>query len=123
MVGRKKAKIDWNKVDKLLEAGCTGVEIAASLGVHYDTLARACKSEKKTNFADYLQEKRASGDSLLRAAQFKSAMSGNTSMQIWLGKNRLGQSDKPNQSDEQVTDILNQLREMTRQAQDDYPDV
>ncbi|NCX93640.1 MAG: hypothetical protein EBX40_03075, partial [Gammaproteobacteria bacterium] len=34
------------------------------------------------------------GDNLLRVAQFKKAMSGDTSALIWLGKNRLGQSDK-----------------------------
>lgn len=35
-----------------------------------------------------------SGDNLLRAAQYKAAMGGNTTMLIWLGKQRLGQSDK-----------------------------
>lgn len=94
MAGRKKAVIDWRRVDKLLEAGCNGVEIAAALGIHYDTLAKRCKSDKKTDFSDYMQQKRASGDSLLRTAQFKAAMSGDKSMLIWLGKQRLNQSDK-----------------------------
>lgn len=31
---------------------------------------------------------------MLRAAQYKAAMEGNTTMLIWLGKQRLGQSDK-----------------------------
>lgn len=91
---RKKIKIDWSKVDKMLEAGCTGTECAASLGIHEDTLYNACEREHKTGFSAYRAQKRAAGDVLLRVAQFKKALGGETSMQIWLGKNRLGQSDK-----------------------------
>ena len=94
MAGRKKAIIDWHKVDKHLEAGCNGVEIAAVLGVNPETLYRACKRDQKVDFVVYSQEKRSSGDSLLRMAQFKQAMSGDKTMLIWLGKNRLKQSDK-----------------------------
>ncbi len=45
-------------------------------------------------FADYKASKRAKGDSLLKAKQFDSALNGSVPMQIWLGKNRLGQTDK-----------------------------
>jgi len=91
--GAKRKKIDWDLVDKYLEAGCTGTEIAARLGIGPDTLYDRCLEVKKTNFSLYLQEKRASGDVLLKVAQMKVATKGNTSMLIWLGKNRLGQSD------------------------------
>lgn len=87
-------KIDWNKVDTYLMAGADGLEIAAMLGVHYNTLSSKCKKEKKCDFCAYKQEKRAKGNSLLRAKQYDIAMQGDRSMLIWLGKNRLGQSDK-----------------------------
>ena len=87
--------IDWNIVDQLLQAGCNGTEIAANIGICPDTLYRRCEKDKGIGFAVYAQEKRASGDSLLRASQFKNALKGNTSMQIWLGKQRLGQRDNP----------------------------
>ena len=93
-MGRKAYKPKWAKIDKLLEAGCTGVEIAASEGVDKQTLYRACKRDNKVDFDTYKQQKRSSGDTLLRMAQFKSAMSGDKTMLIWLGKNRLKQSDK-----------------------------
>ena len=37
-VGRKKLKIDWDRVDKSLIAGSNGVQVAAMLGVHPETL-------------------------------------------------------------------------------------
>ena len=46
---------------------------------------------------------RAETKQALRKAQIKSAIGGNTTMLIWLGKNILGQNDNPiNTSEEQV---------------------
>ena len=87
-------KIDWNKVDNALMAGASGPEVAALLGIHYNTLGNKCKEEKKCLFCEYKAEKRAKGDTLLRVKQYDAAMNGSIPMQIWLGKNRLGQTDK-----------------------------
>lgn len=78
----------------MLEAGCTAEGIAATLGIDDSTLWKACERDNKVNFSEFSQQKRAKGDELLRMKQFQTAMSGNVTMQIWLGKNRLGQSDK-----------------------------
>lgn len=87
--------IDWEKVDQLLIAGCKGTEIAAHLGIHSDTLYLRCDKEKGVSFSTYLQEKRAVGNTLLRAAQFDEAVrKRDRGMLVWLGKNRLEQSDK-----------------------------
>lgn len=86
--------IDWNKVDSLLVAGCDGTEICGVLGISFDTLSRHTERDKKLKFAEYKALKRAKGDSLLRAKQFDTAMAGNVPMQIWLGKQRLQQSEK-----------------------------
>lgn len=92
--GRPKATIDWNKVGQMLEANCTAVGIAAALGIEEDTLRKRCQVDNKCTFSEFSQEKRAKGDDLLRAKQMQIAMSGNVTMLIWLGKNRLDQSDK-----------------------------
>ena len=92
--GRPKADIDWAVVGKLLEAGCAGTDIASQLGIGVDTLERRCRTDNKVTFSAFSQQKRMSGDNLLRAAQYKAAMEGNTTMLVWLGKQRLGQSDK-----------------------------
>ena len=93
-MGRKKAIINWDMVDKYLQAGCTGVSIAKVLGIHEDTLYAACVRDKKLSFSAYSQQKKSEGDELLLKKQFDVAMGGNIPMLIWLGKQRLNQSDK-----------------------------
>ncbi len=100
-VGRPTIKIDWNRVDQLLECGCTSVEIAAAFGVHRDTLAARLLEEKGVNFSNYSAEKRSKGDGMLLQAQFKNAMTGNTSMLQFLGKVRLKQRET-----DDVRDVL-----------------
>lgn len=93
--GRKKIVIDWPTVEGLCKIHCTGEEIAAIINVSYDTLERAIKREKKSDFADYYKKHSSSGKASLRRRQFKSALDdGNVTMQIWLGKQYLGQTDK-----------------------------
>lgn len=93
MAGRPQANIDWNKVNQLLEAGCLHTEIAAYFNVHRETLYNRCLEDNQCDFSTYSQEKKLRGESLLRAKQFETAMHGNTTMQIWLGKQRLGQRE------------------------------
>ena len=90
---------DWEQVDNMCAIQCTGEEIASVLGIDYDTLQRACKREHKVKFAEYIAQKKVIGHTSLRRSQWKSANSGNVTMQIWLGKNWLGQKDK---SDDEI---------------------
>lgn len=95
-MGRTKANIDWHKVDNLLKAQCDGTEIAAMLGLKCaDTLYRHVKETFKMDFVAYSQQKRAEGRTLLKVAQFDKALTEkDKTMQIWLGKQYLGQKDK-----------------------------
>lgn len=92
--GRPLTVIDWDKVDSMCKIQCTGEEIASVLDLSYDTLQRACKREKGMSFAEYLPQKALAGKASLRRSQWKLATGGNSTMQIWLGKNMLGQTDK-----------------------------
>mgnify|MGYP002640436069 CR=1 FL=1 len=92
-IGRPLAVIDWEEVDKLFALQCTGEEIAGYLGFSYDTIERAMKREHGLSFAEYSQQKGSVGKISLRRRQWKTAES-NPTMQIWLGKQMLGQSDK-----------------------------
>ena len=86
--------VDWEKVDNMLIAGCNGVECAAAIGLHPDTLYDKCRDEKGTVWTLYLQEKRSHGDGMLRAAQYQKAIKEkNSTKLIWLGKQRLNQND------------------------------
>ncbi len=92
--GRPKVEINWEQVGKMLEAGATTEGIAATLGCDRDTLYIRCKGDLKLDFSALRQQKLAKGDELLRTKQFQIAMSGDKTMLIWLGKQRLGQAEK-----------------------------
>ena len=53
------------------------------------------------NFADYLTKGRAGMKRRLRSVQLTTALGGNATLLIWLGKQYLGQSDNPGNSDDQ----------------------
>ncbi len=69
----------------LAQIGCSMGEIAAVMDCSVDTLER--------RFADVIKKGDLMGRSSLRRAQFKAALEGNVTMQIWLGKVKLGQSE------------------------------
>jgi len=92
--GRPEKEIDFDTVDKLCALQCTGEEIASFLGIDYDTLNKIIKKEYKMSFSEYFQQKRNRGKVSLRRMQWATAESGNVTMQIWLGKNLLNQTDR-----------------------------
>jgi hypothetical protein len=93
-MARPLKEISWDDFDKLCAIQCTGEEIAAFFEIDYDTLNSICKRERGKGFSDCFAQKRQSGKISLRRRQFQSALEGNPSMMIWLGKNWLGQQDQ-----------------------------
>jgi len=85
--------IDWEVVDKFLEADCSGTQVAGLLAIHPDTLYARCAKEKGMPFSEYANTKKAKGDGLIKEKQFAEALKGDKSMLIWLGKQRLGQKE------------------------------
>jgi len=96
--GQPKILVDWDQVNRMAYIQCTAKEICQVLGISEDTLSRRCKEDHGINTADYLNQKGAGGRMSLRRKQFETAMSGNVTMMIWLGKNILGQKDKIEQN-------------------------
>ncbi len=92
-MARPAAAINWHEIEKLLKAGCDGVEVAAHLAIHPNTLYERCKLEHGISFSEYCQEKKAAGNALLIAAQFNKALKGDSGMLKWLGIFRLGQKE------------------------------
>ena len=86
--GRPKFKIDYEMAEKLAGIMATQEEIATFLGCSVDTLQR---DEK---FCGIYKKGQETGKMSLRRWQFESAKKGNVTMQVWLGKNYLGQRDK-----------------------------
>ena len=73
---------------------CTKDEMCAIFQVHEETLTKWCHQEYSMGFSDIYKKLSSTGKMSLRRQQFKSAENGNVTMQIWLGKQWLGQTDK-----------------------------
>ena len=96
-MGRPKKNLsskDWDSVNYMCMIHCTGEEIAGVLGMDYDTLNRNCKETHDMPISEYIKIHSNGGKMSLRRAQWKSAEGGNVSMQIWLGKQWLGQKEQ-----------------------------
>lgn len=86
MARPKKYNIDTEEVIKLASYGCSNVEIADFYGCDESLIRKS--------YSEYIRKGRASGKTRLRQLQWDSAEAGNVTMQIFLGKNILGQQDK-----------------------------
>jgi hypothetical protein len=89
--GLRKKVVTPDDVYKLAAIGSTDAEIARWFDIEESTL--------KYNFSGIIAKGREDVKMALRQAQLKLALGGNAVMQIWLGKNLLGQSDNPVNSD------------------------
>lgn len=95
--GRPLIKIDWNLVDQLIEADCSGVEIAACFDIHYDTFYDRFKELYGIPFSEARPRKEPQGKAMIKLTQYKLAKQGNIQMLTLLGKERCGQG-KPTDS-------------------------
>ena len=93
--GRQRKEIDQNTFEGLCEIQCTLEEIAGVLRVSEDTVERWCQRTYELRFTDTYKKFSAHGKTSLRRHQFEVAAKGNATMLIWLGKQYLGQSDRP----------------------------
>lgn len=92
-VGRPLKEIKQQTFESLCLIQCTQEEICAVLDVDDKTLTAFCKRTYGRSFSDVYAEKRKGGKASLRRMQWKSAEGGNPTMQIWLGKQYLGQAE------------------------------
>ena len=86
MARPKNYDIDTLQVEKLAGYGCTNTEIAGVYGCSADLIDKS--------YSEFLTKGRANLKMRLRKAQLDSALSGNSTMLIWLGKQMLGQVDR-----------------------------
>ena len=91
VIGRKKTVVPEEQVMELARLHCTNKEIADFFEVPQTTLT--------DNFRDILTKGRLETKQRLRSAQLKLALNGDRTLLIWLGKNILGQSESPINTD------------------------
>lgn len=95
---------------------CSKAEMASELGLNVDTLT--------DNYSEEIEKGRLSGKKSIRVMQMKVALGGNVAMLIWLGKNKLGQTDKMEQKiDVTHEDEIKRLSEMLLKAAKNPTDV
>ena len=87
--GRPKIEMDYEKIERMAEVGCTKREISYILDIHEDTLARRPEAVEA-----YDRGAENSKVRLRRAMMFNAIDKGNPTIQIFLAKNMLGMSDQ-----------------------------
>jgi hypothetical protein len=97
--GRPFKQLDALKIEQMAMVGCSNEEIALVLDVSADTIER--------NYAGAIKAGKAARNYNLRKLQYEAAKRGNIVMQIWLGKQWLGQKDRPELDDK--PDVLGEL--------------
>jgi len=112
--GCRKKIIDWEYVKQMCEIGCSGMEIAACLGIHFETLYDRCEKEFEIGWSHFSQIYRQRGDVHLRKLQQQLADEKDRGMLIWLGKNRLKQKDKP---DDDINDMEKDLEYLQKKIE------
>lgn len=90
--GANRKVVPPDEVYKLAALGCSMEEICEWFQINRETL--------KYNFSDYIAKGRSELKQRLRRAQIQTALDGNATMLVWLGKNILGQTDNPTNSEE-----------------------
>lgn len=96
MARPKKYNINGDEIEKLSSYGCTNNEIADFYGCSTDLI--------KKSYSCFTLKGRSRLKMKLRKLQWKSAEAGNVTMQIWLGKQYLMQSDKIESENNEIID-------------------
>ncbi len=89
--GAPRVEFDLEDLKKLAQVGCTNQTMASLLGVSKATLQRRIADTPEV--AQTIEDGRSNMERNLRVAQLSTAVRGNATMQIWLGKQLLGQRD------------------------------
>ena len=92
--GPKGVNISTNEFEKLCGLQCTLKEIASWFRCSEDTIENWCKRTYGRKFSEVYKEKKGMGLISLRRMQWRLAEK-SPAMAIFLGKNLLGQVDKP----------------------------
>lgn len=109
-MARPEKPVDWNILDKLIEAQCPVEEIAGIFHMGTSTLRKKVVEKFEISFEHYSKDLYCKGRANLRLKQYQKAMEGNISMLLRLGDVYLGQTRvneiNVNESTEEKLDIL-----------------
>lgn len=105
--GRPETPISIQEFKSLCKIQSTLSEIASYFDCDEKTIERWCEKQFNEGFVDVYKRFEGVGRVSLRRAQFRKAIEeNNTVMQIWLGKQRLGQRDKTEIGGDELKPII-----------------
>lgn len=107
-MGAPRKEVNWTEFDKLCALQCTEKEIADWFEMCTDTLELRIKETYGVTFSELFRRKRGRGKVALRRHQWQSAEKGNVTMQIFLGKQFLGQADKQESTSHEIKETYEQ---------------
>lgn len=94
---RPKKEINWEVVEKLMEAKASANEISGKFRINHDTFYKRFKEEYGVSYQDYHSDAEGAGIADLKLMQHAKALNndapGNANLLIWLGKVRWGQKE------------------------------
>lgn len=128
-MARPPKEINWDLVEKLMEAGCSGTEIAGKFRIQSDTLYIRFKKEYGLNFQDYHPGVREAGIADIKAVLHAKAVQGNPAILMFLGKTRAGLREPDTVHDEAANQqqidyahenmmLRNELAELKKQLEE-----
>ena len=110
-MARPKKVINQKQFESLCAIQCTEEEICNVLDVSEKTLISWCNEVYGESFSKVFRQKRDLGKTSLRRNQWKLAENGNSTMQIWLGKQILKQSESPIQDEIKLKELELKVKE------------
>jgi hypothetical protein len=91
-MARPQKPIDLKLLEDLARIQCTDEEMASILGFTREGFRK--RKQRQPELVGVIEKGKEAGRCSLRRLQWKSATGGNITMQIWLGKQYLGQTDR-----------------------------
>ena len=110
-MARPRKVINQKQFESLCAIQCTEEEICNVLDVSEKTLISWCNEVYGESFSKVFRQKRDLGKTSLRRNQWKLAENGNSTMQIWLGKQILKQSENPIQDEIKLKELELKVKE------------
>ena len=110
-MARPKKIINQKQFEAMSAIQCTKEEICNVLDVTDKTLNNWCNEVYGQDFSVVFRQKRDGGKTSLRRNQWKLAENGNSTMQIWLGKQILKQSESPIQDEIKLKELELKIKE------------
>ncbi len=101
--GRPRKEITFDDIYNLCQINCTEEEISTVLRVNVETIHNRVVELGYSSFPEFYKKHASEGKISLRRAQWKNALEhNNATLQIWLGKQHLGQTEKVDPVTQQV---------------------